>query len=76
MAPPGAAQPLPTPTIDVLLNLEIVSGDRGDSGYFLQSNSTNTSYLGDTWHESLEEAIDLARFQFGIEPGEWEVVLE
>jgi len=72
--PPGAAQPLPTPTINVLLNLEIVRGD--GSGYFLQSSSTNISYVGDTWHESLEGAIEQAKFQFGIEPREWEVLFE
>ena len=71
--PSGAAQPLPTPTIDVLLNLEIVSDD--GSGYFLQSSSTNTSYISDTWHEDLEGAIEQARLQFGIEPHEWEVLL-
>lgn len=65
--PPGAAQPLPTPTIDVLLNLETVSGD---SGYFLQYSSTNTNYIGDTWHEGLEDAIGQARLQFRKQPGE------
>jgi hypothetical protein len=72
--PPGAAQPLPTPTIDVLLNLEIAIGD--GSGYFLQCSSTNTSYIGDTWHEDLEGAIEQATVQFGIEPAEWEILLE
>jgi hypothetical protein len=72
--PPGAAQPLLTPIIDVPLNLEIVSGD--GSGYFLQYRSANTSYIGDTWHEDLEGTIEQAKLQFGIEPGEWEVLLE
>jgi hypothetical protein len=72
--PPGAAQPLPTPIIEVPLNLEIVSGD--GSGYFLRRSSTNTSYIGDSWHASLEDAIEQARFEFGIEPSEWEVLLE
>jgi hypothetical protein len=69
-----AAQPLPTPIIDVLLNLEIVIGD--GSRYFLQYSSINTSYIGDTWHEDLEGAIEQARVQFGIEPREGEVLLE
>ena len=72
--PPGAAQPPPTPIIDVLLNLEIVIAD--GSGYFLQYRSANTSYISDTWHEDLEGAIEQAKFQFGIEPREWEVLLE
>lgn len=72
--PPGTAQPLPTPIIDVILSLEIVIGD--GSGYFLQYRSTNTSHIGDTWHEDLEGAIEQAKLQFGIEPGEWEVLPE
>ena len=71
--PPGAAQPLPTPTIEVLLNLEIAIAD--GSGYFLQYRSTNTGYIGDTWHEDLEGAVEQAKLPFGIEPAEWEVPL-
>jgi hypothetical protein len=73
--PQAAAMPLPTPKLDILLDLEIYkSGDGG--GYFLQYRSSNGQYNGDTWHESLEDAIEQAKFQFGIEPGKWKVPAE
>jgi hypothetical protein len=28
--------------------------------------------MTDTWHESLEQAMDQANFEFGLLPNEWE----
>ncbi len=30
----------------------------------------------DTWHETLEDAMDQADFEFGVKPEEWDVVVD
>ena len=29
--------------------------------------------VADTWHESIDEAVGQAEFDFGVQPGEWTV---
>ena len=65
--PPEAVTPIPTSQVD--LQLEIALDDTG--GYFLFSRGSVDSSLRDTWHPSLEEALDQALEQFGIQPSEW-----
>ena len=48
--PAGAAVPLPTPAIDVFLDIEIQSD--GD-GYLLCYSSQGGTVHGDTWHQSV-----------------------
>ncbi len=66
--PPGAAEPRPTPVEHVTLELTIVQAE--PSGFFLEW-SGGPGYIGDTWHEALEDAIHQAEFWFGILPEEW-----
>jgi hypothetical protein len=66
--PEGAATPAPTPIEEQLLDLTIAS-DR--NGYMLEWRGADTRHSGDTWHESLEDALHQAQMQFGIEPGDW-----
>lgn len=68
--PAGAAKPLPD---DRTLNLRIEEEvERGHRGYLLIAETTNGEFLGDTWHESLEDAIQQAEFEYGIERREWQ----
>lgn len=45
-----------------------------DSGFYLLYLDENGTELTDTWHESLERALDQASFEFGLLPQEWERV--
>lgn len=67
--PAGAAVPLSTPVIDVLLDLEIQSD--GD-GYLLCFSSQDGTVHGDTWHQSVIEAENAAANDFGVQPSQWE----
>ena len=67
--PAGAAVPLPTPAIDVFLDIEIQSD--GD-GYLLCYSSQDGTVRGDTWHQSVVEAENAAAKDFGVRPSQWE----
>ena len=69
--PAGAAIPLPTPVVDVLLDLEIQSD--GD-GYLLCYSSQDGTVHGDTWHQSVVEAENAAANDFGVQRSQWEPV--
>jgi len=69
--PAHAAKPHPTPTVEAVLDIEIL---HDESGYFLVWESRNTEHAGDTWHETLEDAVDQARKSFGVRPEDWESV--
>lgn len=79
--PPGAAVPLPTPLEHELLDIRI---DRIDGGYLLiwSTRSSPTCRelrppkIGDTWHETAEEAEQAACSHFGVGPEHWIVVDE
>jgi hypothetical protein len=45
-----------------------------DSGFYLLYIDGNGAEMTDTWHESLERAMDQANFEFGLLPNEWEQV--
>jgi hypothetical protein len=42
-----------------------------EGGYILEWFSRNTSHHGDSWHETLEDALEQARTVFGVRPEEW-----
>lgn len=69
--PANAAMPLPTPVEDVLVDFEI---DELEVGYILAWFSRNTSHHGDSWHETLEDALEQASTEFGVMPEEWQSV--
>ena len=54
-------------TADETIKLEIV---QEDIGFFLFRYNQD-GFFGDTWHETLEEAKDQAKFEFGINQDWW-----
>ena len=70
---PNATIPEPTPTRTAILDLSV---SEVDGGYILEWQSRTTSDSSDSWHLSLDEALDAARHWFGIKPDEWVVVAE
>ena len=69
--PPGAANPLPTPARDVLIDLEI---EFDGSGYLLICQAQDGSFCWDTWCESMEKAEMQAAEEYGIQPSQWEAM--
>ena len=73
--PSGAAEPPDTPTEYVLLDLEIV--ELAATSYLLQwrpsagQSFTGPPYEGDTWHASLDDALDQAQLDFGVARASW-----
>ena len=55
--PPGAATPNPTPVEVVELDLRIEKYD-DDPGYFLIWEDESGKHVGDTWHQSFDEAVE------------------
>ncbi len=53
-------------------SLRIMIAENGD--YYLIYLDERGSEQTDTWHESLESAIQQAEFEFGVKPDEWKVV--
>jgi hypothetical protein len=66
--PAGSAVPLPTPTRNIELDVEI---QFDGSGYLLCYASTDGTVYGDTWHESLADAEIAAKEYFGIDDCKW-----
>jgi hypothetical protein len=66
--PVRAAQPLPTPIRDVLMDIEI---EFDGYGYLLCYQSRDGSVYGDTWHETLAEAEQTAANSLGVQPSHW-----
>jgi hypothetical protein len=69
--PAGAAWPRPTPVEVAVVDFEI---SEVVGGYLLEWYSRNTNHWGDTWHDTLEGALEEARHSFGIQPDEWQPV--
>ena len=69
--PAYAATPPPTPVEDALVDFEI--GEL-EVGYILAWFARNTSHHGDSWHETLEDALEQASTEFGVMPEEWQSV--
>lgn len=71
--PESASRPLPTPVRDVSFNLEI---QFDGYGYLLCYVSQEGDLYGDTWHETLKEAEDVAAEEFGVRPAQWQDVYQ
>jgi hypothetical protein len=69
--PANAATPRPTPVEDALVDFEI---DELEVGYILAWYSRNTGHHGDSWHETLDDALEQAGTEFGVRPEEWHSV--
>lgn len=59
------------PIRDVSLNLEI---QFDGSGYLLCYASQEGDLYGDTWHESLNEAEEVAAEEFGVRDDQWQAI--
>jgi hypothetical protein len=66
--PANAATPQPTPVEGALVDFEI---HEVEGGYILEWFSRSTSHHGDSWHETLEDALEQASTEFGVKPEEW-----
>jgi hypothetical protein len=66
--PRGAAEPKRTLTKTVEVNLVIL--DDG-AGYLLEWVGPTAEYSGDTWHETVEEAVAHAESALGVPPQLW-----
>lgn len=42
-----------------------------ENGFLLLRFDADGEFSGDTWHQSLDEAKEQARFEFGITESEW-----
>ena len=51
------------------VSLQITQYD-GDPGYYL-FHITKDGAVADTWHETLEEALHQATYEFDVKPEEW-----
>jgi hypothetical protein len=76
--PNGAAQPRATPTIHAAIGFRILETS---DGYSLEwgpeegeSVPSKPPYQGDTWHQTLAEALAYAQSTFGLLPGIWKRV--
>lgn len=67
--PAGAARPLPTPARDVLIDIEIQFDGHG---YLLCYQSRDGDVYGDTWHQTLTEAEEVAAECFRLTPSQWQ----
>jgi hypothetical protein len=67
--PRNASEPRPTPVREVEFNIEIV--DLGD-GFLLQYEALDGSEVSDTWHPTLEDAMQVAAEDFGVHRSDWQ----
>jgi len=66
--PPNASLPKATSVEKTKIDIRIIE----EGGYILEWQSQSGSKVGDTWHESVEEAEKQAKNQFGAEGWEGE----
>lgn len=57
----------PVPSPDELRIVQLT----GDPGFYLFHYDKHGEELTDTYHDSVEEAMEQARWEFGIEKHEW-----
>lgn len=69
--PCGAAPPPGTETKDIELDLKIHALDHPEAGFLLVSSSADPEFNGDSWHESLDLALQQAAHDFGVQTSEW-----
>jgi hypothetical protein len=67
--PRHAAEPRPLPVREVEVRIEIT--DLG-GGFELLYEATDGSGWSDTWHPTLEEAMEVAEEDFGVHRREWQ----
>jgi hypothetical protein len=68
--PEGAAVPSPTPRVRADLAFAILS-EGGKGGYILEWRGPAQDATNDSWHESIEAAVDEAESKFGVPRDAW-----
>jgi hypothetical protein len=48
----------------------VIAADPGETSCYL-FHVCPDGRVADTWHQSIEEAVDQAEWEFGVQPGEW-----
>jgi hypothetical protein len=48
----------------------VIAADQGETSCYLFHVCAD-GQAADTWHESVEEAVDQAEWEFGVQPDEW-----
>ena len=69
--PLGASPPPDTPIRTVKIDFEI---HKDKSGFFFVYRGPDLTSSGDSWHQSLSEALECAKKSFGIKADDWESV--
>jgi hypothetical protein len=69
--PANTVTPRPTPVEEALVDFEI---HEVEGGYILEWYARNTRHHGDSWHETLEDALEQANAAFDVRPEEWRSV--
>jgi hypothetical protein len=65
---------LPMPTMLEIVQCDEVWNDIPYTSFFLYSLNEAGNALGDTWHETLADALRQAEYQFGVKPDRWEAI--
>jgi hypothetical protein len=52
-----------------------IAHNPGSPGYYLFHICAD-GQVADTWHESLDDALEQAEWEFGVQPQEWTSILE
>ncbi len=60
-------------SVDVTPQVAWVEIEARDGAFYLYYFDSNGDGLADTWHETVEQAKEQARFEFEIEERDWQV---
>ncbi len=67
--PKGAAMPPPTPEVVICVDFSIV--EEGPQSYLFLAETDSADYVGDSWHPSLDDALQQAELEYGVTKEEW-----
>jgi len=59
---------------EILSSPRILIIEEKHDGIFINRYMENGSWVGDTWHKTIEEAKHQAEFEFGVKTDAWEEV--
>ena len=52
--------------------LEIMSyPDENNDGFYLTSMNIDNEDINDTWHQTIEDAVEQAKYEFNVNPKDW-----
>jgi len=65
---------LPAPAELRIVQEDVPRNGISHSGFYLLYLDDNNAEMTDTWHETLEDAMAQAEWEFQVQPEEWEMV--